>query len=309
MPGAASARRAPTRRAMRRPGCRRRGTFLGAQRLWSLAVFAIALESTGCKPKVTPPPDEGSAALQVVASSVPATVKTLVIELTAADIPAPRVFNVGVSGGTASGTITVPVGRSRTLTIRAYDGGGIESHRGATTVHVHPGVNPAVSISLGPLQGQQSIDVRVESLVITVTPGAVTLRVNQSARLQAAVKTAAGDLVDVAPTDIRWATLKPNVAAVGTGGDVLGVSAGSATIVAVYAGVGGSAAITVEPVLAFLGAGDPEKCAATLLGTGGQAGRLLESHHCYGLRWGRHTASTKPVPGNHAHHLDHKSLA
>jgi hypothetical protein len=190
-------------------------------------------------------------------------VNKLVVEVTAADIPAPLRFDIVASGGAASGTITVPVGASRTLTFRAYDNGGIESHRGTTTLNVQPSANPTVSISLGSLQGQQRIEVRVESLVITVTPPTVTLRVTQTASLQTVVSTASGDPVTVAATDIRWATLQPNVATVGAAGEVLGVSPGSARIVAVYAGVGGTAAITVTPAPVLQAAGHVGKCITT----------------------------------------------
>jgi hypothetical protein len=199
-------------------------------------------------------------------------VNKLVVEVTAADIPAPLRFDIVASGGSASGTITVPVGPSRTLTIRAFDGGGIESHRGTTTLNVQPSANPPVAIPLASLQGQQRIDVRVESLVITVTPAAVTVRVTQTATLQAVVTTTNGDAVSAAATDIRWATLQPNVATVGTAGEVLGVSPGSAKVVAVYAGVGGTAAITVTPAPVLQAVGDVAK--RTTAAHAGAAGPL-----------------------------------
>jgi hypothetical protein len=271
-PDAAHARRALSGRAIQRFGRRRRSPFGGARQ--RVAALAILLVPPSCQPAVTPP-DSGSAALQLVASSVPATVKTLVVVVTAADIPAPKVFNIAVSGGTASGTITVPVGPARTVTIRAYDAGGIESHRGATSVNVQAGGNPTVSISLDALQGQQVIEVRVESLVITITPATLTVRVDQTVKVQAAVRTLAGDPVTVAPGDVRWATLQPNVATVGTAGDVLGVSTGSATIVAVYAGVAGTAAVKVEPAATARLTPHDATRQATVSNTKGSAAKLF----------------------------------
>jgi hypothetical protein len=182
----------------------------------------------------------------VVVASLPPTVKTLVVTVTATDIPTPIVANVEVSGGSASKTITVPTGPSRTLTIRAYDASNVETHRGSTTITVQAGIDPTISVSLTPLQGDQRIEVRIESLVVSVVPPTLSLGVGQRVSLEAAVKTAAGEPVNAAATDIRWATLQPNVATVGSTGEVLGVSLGSATIVAVYGGVSGTAAITVE---------------------------------------------------------------
>ena len=55
-------------------------------------------------------------------------VATVVVEVTAPDIPAPLVFNFIVTDGIASGTITIPAGTGRTITIRAFDAGGVETH-------------------------------------------------------------------------------------------------------------------------------------------------------------------------------------
>jgi len=46
-------------------------------------------------------------------------VATLVVEVTAPDIAPSLSFNIGIVGGAAAGTITIPSGSNRTITIRA----------------------------------------------------------------------------------------------------------------------------------------------------------------------------------------------
>jgi hypothetical protein len=295
-----------------------------ARRLWP-ATLAIALLLPGCGPDVTPPRPSlrDEAMLRVVTSVLPAMVSTLVVEVTAADISPSLIFNITASGGTASGTISVPSGTARTVTIRAYDAGGIETHRGSKTMDVRSGANPSISISLTPIVGQQPIDVRLESFTITVTPATPTMRVDQTVTLQATVTKADGTPHPVPASDIRWATLNPSIATVSTTGEVLGLSAGPATIVAVYAGFGGAATVTVQPAPILMAAGDVAKCVATLpppasgewtaklieteptatvlmLGDGTyEEGTLAQYTNCYELSWGRFKNRTKPAPGNH----------
>jgi hypothetical protein len=324
-PGVASARRVLIPRLLRRE--RRGAVGVGARRLWPAVAVAVALQLPGCVGDVTPPrpPLRDQATLRVVTSTLPAFVNTLVVEVSASDITPPLIFNIAASGGTASGTIAMPAGSARTVTIKAYDAGAIETHRGSKTIDVQPGANPSVSIALMPIAGTQPIDVRLESLIITVTPATGSLRVDQTitGMLQASVATTGGTPVPVGPNDIRWATLQPSIATVGVDGSVTGVAAGTATVVAVYQGFGGAATITVQPAPILMAAGDIAKCVATLpppasgewtaklldteptatvavVGDGTyEEGSLAQYTGCYDLSWGRHKARTKPAAGNH----------
>jgi hypothetical protein len=323
--GAAGARRVLTWRGLRRSRSVGGNPSRRARTIWYMAALTVALLWTGCGGDVTPPNGRPSvAALRLVANAVPTGVSTLVVEVTAADIPTPLLFNIVATDGTASGTITVPAGSARTLVIRAYDAGAIETHRGSRTIDVQPTVNPSLAIALVPLQGQQPIDVRVESLVITVTAPSPSLSVGETIALQVAVTMADGTPVTVPPDEIRWATLNPSIATVSTTGAVLAVAAGQATVVAVYAGVGGSVSLVVVerwPIL--LAAGDVAKCGATfphgntgeatariidanptatvaMLGDGAyENGALTEYTSCYHQSWGRFKDRTKPATGNH----------
>src|SRR3989442_14600489 len=91
---------------------------------FSIASFALAsvLVLGACGDSVDPGPGHGTLIVRADVSA--AAVATLVAEVTAPDIPTALVFNIPIAGGVASGTITIPAGSNRTVTLRAYDGGG-----------------------------------------------------------------------------------------------------------------------------------------------------------------------------------------
>src|SRR5438067_465809 len=60
----------------------------------------------------------------------------VVVEVTAPDISSTLVFNLTVSANTATGTIQVPVGSNRTITVRAFDAAGHETHHGSAVISV-----------------------------------------------------------------------------------------------------------------------------------------------------------------------------
>src|SRR5690349_14795716 len=92
----------------------------------------------GRDPTSVRPPPSVDTALRVTADLSGTTAGTVVVEVTAPDIPTTLVFNIPVADRVASGTVTVPAGAARTFTLRAYDAGGVETHRGAVTIDVRP---------------------------------------------------------------------------------------------------------------------------------------------------------------------------
>lgn len=198
-----------------------------------------------------PPGTAGSAVLQVNAN-VATLAGTLVIEVTAPDITTPLAFNFTIEDGTVSGTITLPAGSDRTLTLRAYDTGGVETHRAAVRITVLEGSNPAVTVTLFPLSGDQPIDVTLGTIVILVEPQLPTVAAGEKVQLAAAVTDADGATLNVT---VSWATLTPGVATVDANGVVLGLSEGTTEIVATYGGVGAAATVTVQasPNVVILG--------------------------------------------------------
>src|SRR6266516_307910 len=179
-------------------------------------------------------------------------VATVVVEVTAPDIATPLVFNIPTVNGVAAGAISVPAGSSRTITLRAYDAGGVETHTGSVTVNIQPGTNPAISIVLTPLAGNVPIIVTLGSFSVTVGPAAVALTPGDTVRLTATVLDASSNPVT---GQVAWATLSPREATVLRPGQqtgrVTGVGLGQTTVIAVYGGIAGPAAITVtQPAFA-----------------------------------------------------------
>src|SRR5262245_1108370 len=115
----------------------------------SVALACLTVLST-CTDQGTGPPG-GDATLAINANLAGTMVATVVADITAPDIPTMLVFNIPIINGIATGTITIPAGSNRTITLRAYDAGGVETHNGTTTVAIQSGTNTTMTIVLIPL--------------------------------------------------------------------------------------------------------------------------------------------------------------
>ncbi len=204
------------------------------------ALLASVLVSA-CAKEPTAVNRNHDASLQVFLSLNSSAIASVVVTVTAPDIADTLAFNLTIQNGTASGTIVVPTGSNRTVTVRAYDAGGIETYRGQKTINVLEGTNPTVTITLLPLTGNQPIVVTIGSYILTVSPAVDTLKAGDTVRLHAVVMTASGDTA----VPIQWATLNPGRATVDTSGLVTAGSPGAVQIVATFGGVGGAAALQV----------------------------------------------------------------
>jgi len=220
-----------------------------------LAVALVSLLLLGsCLPRaVTDPRSDPREATLLVRANVAATaVATLVVEVSAPDIAPPLVFNITITGGVALGTVTIQAGSNRLITMRAFDAGGVETHRGSVTVTIVPGANPVISLVLVPLAGDVPINATLGSFVITVAPAADTVAVGGTTVLTATIVATNGDMI---PQPVVWATLDPGVATVAKTGDrtaqVTAVAPGATTVVATFGGSGGAAAIVVSAVPAL----------------------------------------------------------
>ena len=184
--------------------------------------------------------------LSVVPVSVSAApaITTLTITVSGSDIATDLVFNVELVNGAATDTVEVPAGTARTVTVRGFDASNIETHRGSKTVNLTEGLNPQLTVVLDGLTGDQPLVVALGETTVTVTPetATVSVSVGGTEQLSAVVTDEAGDTLEVT---VRWATSNPAFATVDDTGLVTGVAAGSATIVATYAGVSGMRLITV----------------------------------------------------------------
>src|SRR5881628_1495307 len=153
-----------------------------------------------------PPP---TATLAVSANLSGTAVTMVVVDVTAPDIPTMLVFNIPVVDGVASGSITIPAGSNRTITMRAYDAGGVQTHEGSATLNVQAGTNATISLTLTPLTGDLPITVTLGSFTVAVTPSLNTLANKATVQLTAAITDWNGN-----PTSgtVSWATDNPGIA-------------------------------------------------------------------------------------------------
>lgn len=212
--------------------------------LFVSVALGVLLAAPSCTQSAVAPPSSGPAVMHLTADLSGIPVARLVVEVTAPDLVTPLVFNITISGGVASGTITVPSGSSRTITMRAYDAGGVETNSGSVTMAVQAASNLTISVVLVPLTGSVPINATLGSLTVSVTPLVTTLSVGDTATLTASIKDVNGNPV---LGTVGWATRDPGVAVVDANGLVTATGAGSTSISATFNGAAGAAAVTVTP--------------------------------------------------------------
>jgi hypothetical protein len=206
--------------------------------------LASLLALSSCSQTVGP---ETTGATLFVRADVSGTaVATVVVEVTAPDLPTPLVFNIPIAAGVASGSITVPAGSNRTIALRAYDAGGVQTNGGSTTLNIQPGSNATLSIVLTSLTGDLPITATLGTYVVAVTPSAAALHLAGPATVQLTVAMTDA-LGNPATGVVAWATRNPGVAVVGSTGLVTATGVGTTTISAVFQGATGVATITVTP--------------------------------------------------------------
>lgn len=198
-------------------------------------------------------PDPGAVATLNFRADVAGTgIEGLTAVVTAADFADPLVFNIVVVNGMGAGELSVPTGSERTFTIHAFDGGGVETHRGSTTVDVLPDDNPTLEVTLFPLLGSVPIQVSVGSVIVTVEPSELTLPIGGSFQYVAHVATSDSSPY---PGEVQWASTNPVVATVDSTGVVWAWSEGETQIVASAGNASGSATLLVSSDSTFPGTG------------------------------------------------------
>jgi len=210
-------------------GCDRGGALAGLRQLARLYVSADVSGTT----LVT-------ADVSGLASS------TFILEVSAPDIAPPLVFHPELRNGVASATVSVPAGPSRLLTLHAFDGQGIETHRGSRTIDVEAGsANGPTVIDLVPVSGDVAVVGELEKYRIVASPPELHLQVGDTATLSATVLDARG--APVAPTrPVRWATTRPALAKVSDVGLVTALAAGSGHVAATFNGDVTTVPITID---------------------------------------------------------------
>ena len=189
------------------------------------------------------------AAVDVRADVSGTLIALVVVQVSAPDINPPLVFNIPIATGIAAGTITIPAGSSRTITMRAYDTGGVLTDSGSVTVAIQGGTSPTLSIVLTPLTGNLPITVTLGEDVVTVTPALDSLGLAGNGLGHPTTVQLTATLKDIhgnpASGTVAWATLNPGVAVVNGSGLVTATGPGTTTISAVFLGVSGTATIIV----------------------------------------------------------------
>lgn len=182
------------------------------------------------------------ALFRLVADLSNTNISAIVVEVTATDIPAALVFNLEVENSVGRGTISVPAGSDRTITVHAFDANGIETHRGMETVDVVAGNNVTLSIVLLPLVGDVPIEVVIGSISVTVQPSERTLVVSEMISLTAIITDGDGNAIQ---QDVHWGSSQPLVATVDSDGNVKAVGEGTTIIAANVGNMRGFATIQV----------------------------------------------------------------
>ena len=256
---------------MRLPPAVAAGTLLPphrAMRLFAAAVCAAAL--IGCSDSANPTgTNEDLTAIAVTANVTNTQINLLVITVSASDIPTPLVFNLPVgTGGIATGTLRLPAGDDRLITVQAFDVAGEVTHEASVTIDVFRGQNEALRLSLTPRDGQLPIDITMGPYSVVVDPGSHTMGVGETVQLTVEINEPNGDDVD---QPAQWATADPSVASVTNGGLVTGHRAGQTQIVATFGGVAGAMTITIadgEAPIVIVGPSFPPPGGVTFAGTG-----------------------------------------
>jgi uncharacterized protein YjdB len=219
------------------------------------AVFVgLAIGAAACTLRApAAPPDGGTAALRVSAQVSGTPIATLVVRVTAPDIPNALVFNLERVGDVAAGILRVPPGDGREFAAEAYDSRGDLTHEGSTIADVRLGVNPPLTLRLLARAGQVPVSVVVASHAVVVTPAVAEPALGETLTLSAQVVATDGTVL---PGTVAWASTNPARAAVARNaagqGVVTTLDTGAVQIVAAYEGAAGVSALTIVPGLTTL---------------------------------------------------------
>lgn len=212
------------------------------------AGLAVALLA-GCE-GVTAPKESQPALLPLYAIT-PATVRSLIVEVSGPGIAPTLTVNLPVGpNDVASGTIAVLPGAPRRIIVSAVDTAGIISHKADTTVRLLPGANAAINLTLLPLVASAPITVTFGSITIAITSGPSSMIAGDVAAFAATVSGVYGGPV---PADsINWGSSDPSVLTF-AGSVATAVRAGTSTVTASWRGATATRVVTISPSSALVG--------------------------------------------------------
>lgn len=178
----------------------------------------------------------------------PATVRTLIVEVTGPGIDPPVVVNFAVGADTtATGTLTLPAGSARRFLVRAVDTAGVETHRVDTTLTLQAGANPGIALRLVPLPSTIGITVTFGGARLTVSDTSLRrMRVGDTLRIVATGTTASGGSATAG--QLVWGAENPAIATV-AGGLISAVRKGSTFVSVAYLGAAARVRVDVDTAL------------------------------------------------------------
>lgn len=196
----------------------------------------------------------------------PATVRTLVVEVTGPGIDSAVVLNLPVGADSVTtGSLLLPSGSARRFVVSAMDTADVVTHRADTTITLQPGTNPDLALRLEPLPGALGITVTFGGVRLTVSDSSLrVITVGDSASITASATRTDGTAI---PTDsLTWASANPAVVGV-VGGHLHGIRAGETHVTVSYRGAAARVGVqvlnpwTVAPVAALIDGGIDHSCA------------------------------------------------
>ena len=213
----------------------------------SAAIAAGALLVGACGgPDLSGPPGTGGtqeAQLRITALVVGTPIDLMVARVTASDIAVPLVFNLPVTEGVATGTLRIPPGEARTITLEAFDELGDVTHEGSATLDVRPGANPPVNIAMLPRGGDIPVTATLAEFSVIITPASAAVAEGATVQFTAQIldpndNPLAGNVV--------WAVTNPAFARIDATGLASGMAPGMLSVVATFGGVAGLAQLEVR---------------------------------------------------------------
>jgi len=174
----------------------------------------------------------------------PATVQSLIVEVTGPGIEPAVVLNIDVGADTvATGSLTLPSGSARRFVVTAVDTAGVQTHRADTTITLQPGTNPNLAMRLEPLPSTLGITVTFGGVRLVVPDTSTrTLGVGETATIVAYAIRANGDTISA--DSLTWGSSNPAIATVAAG-RVSSSRGGTAQISVSYHGAAGRITISV----------------------------------------------------------------
>jgi len=203
-------------------------------------LLAVVVLTAACADAPLAPSREGRVLVNFL---TPATVRTVVVEVTGPGITPAIVLNIPVGiDSTARDTIVVTAGSGRRFTVTAFDSAGVATHRADTTISLLGGVNPPLAVRVVPLSSTLGLTVTFGGIRLTVVDTATRrLTIGESDTVSAIAWGADGAPI---PSDsLVWGTSNPAIVTVARGA-ITALRPGSALISVGYRGA--SARIAVE---------------------------------------------------------------